>query len=141
MSSPQARTRSAFATLLKHWRATRKLSQLALALRVETTTRHLSYLENGRSRPGRELVLRVAAALDLPLRARNELLVAAGFAQEFPARDLASPRLEPYRGAIRHFIEAIRPYPAYVVDPLRLAGDARPGPRPTQCVLRREAHP
>jgi transcriptional regulator with XRE-family HTH domain len=108
--------RSAFGGLLKHWRGMRGLSQLELSLRVETTTRHLSYLENGKSRPGREIVLRLGEALDLPLRARNELLIAAGLAPEFPARELGDPALEPYRRAIAQVIDAIRPFPAFVVD-------------------------
>jgi transcriptional regulator with XRE-family HTH domain len=109
--------RSAFGALLKTWRGMRGLSQLELSLRVETTTRHLSYLENGKSRPGRELVLRLGDALDLPLRSRNELLVVAGLAPEFPASELAAPALEPYRRAIAQVIDAIRPFPAFVVDP------------------------
>lgn len=108
--------RSAFGGLLKHWRGMRRLSQLELSLRVETTTRHLSYLENGKSRPGREIVLRLGEALDLQLRSRNELLVAAGLAPEFPARELGDPALEPYRRAIVQVIDAIRPFPAFVVD-------------------------
>lgn len=114
-TSPQ---RSAFSSLLRHFRTQRGLSQLALALRVETTTRHLSYLENGRSRPGRELVLRLADSLELPLRSRNELLVAAGLAAEFPARALGDAVLAPYRRAITGFIAALEPFPAFVLDPL-----------------------
>jgi transcriptional regulator with XRE-family HTH domain len=114
-TSPQ---RSAFGSLLRHFRAQRGLSQLALAMRVETTTRHLSYLENGRSRPGRELVLRLADSLELPLRSRNELLIAAGLAAEFPARALGGSVLAPYRRAITGVIEALEPFPAFVLDPL-----------------------
>jgi transcriptional regulator with XRE-family HTH domain len=110
--------RSAFGNLLRHLRTQRGLSQLALALRVATTTRHLSYLENGRSRPGRELVLRLADCFELPLRARNELLVAAGLAAEFPARPLGGDVLAPYRRAITGVITALEPFPAFVVDPL-----------------------
>jgi transcriptional regulator with XRE-family HTH domain len=112
------RGRSAFGTLLRHHRAQRGLSQLALACRVETTTRHLSYLENGRSRPGRDLVLRIAEALDLSLRSRNELLVAAGLATEFSAHTLGSAVLTPYRRAIVGLIAALDPLPAFIVDPL-----------------------
>lgn len=115
MTSPSSR--SAFGTLLQHWRSLRGLSQLALSIRVETTTRHLSYLENGKSRPGREFVLRLGEALELPLRARNELLASVGFAPEFPARQFGDPILEPYRKAVRQVIEGIRPFPAFVVDP------------------------
>lgn len=94
------------------------MSQLALATRVETTTRHLSYVENGRSRPGRDLVLRLAQALDVPLRARNDLLIAAGLPPEFPAHPLESVPLAPYRRAITGVIAALDPYPAFVIDPL-----------------------
>jgi transcriptional regulator with XRE-family HTH domain len=94
------------------------MSQLALAIRVETTTRHLSYVENGRSRPGRDLVLRLAHVLDLPLRARNDLLVAAGLPVEFPAHTLESIPLAPYRRAITGVITALDPFPAFVIDPL-----------------------
>jgi transcriptional regulator with XRE-family HTH domain len=104
--------------MLRQFRAQRGFSQLELSLRVETTTRHLSYLENGRSRPGRDLVLRLADSLELPLRVRNELLVAAGLAAEFPARPLASSVLVPYRRAISGVIGALEPFPAFVLDPL-----------------------
>ena len=110
-------TRSVFGVLLRQWRVRRGLSQLALSVIVETTTRHLSYLENGRSRPGRELVLRLAAALDLPLRVRNELLVAAGLPAEFPAGNLDGPGLAPYRDAVLQLIAAIDPFPAFVLAP------------------------
>lgn len=108
---------SAFGSLLRHFRRRRGLSQLALATAVETTTRHLSYVENGRSRPGRDIVLRLAQALDLPLRARNELLVAAGLSVEFPANPLESVPLAPYRRAIAGVIAALDPFPAFVLDP------------------------
>jgi transcriptional regulator with XRE-family HTH domain len=110
--------RSGFGGLLRHFRAQRGLSQLALALRVATTTRHLSYLENGRSRPGRDLVLRLADSLELPLRSRNELLVAAGLAPEFPENALGGSVLAPYRRAITGVIAALEPFPAFVLDPL-----------------------
>src|SRR5215510_16402425 len=103
---------SAFGNLLRHFRGRRGMSQLALATRVETTTRHLSYIENGRSRPGRDLVLRLAEALDLTLRARNDLLVAAGLPAEFPANALESVPLAPYRRAITGVIAALDPFPA-----------------------------
>jgi transcriptional regulator with XRE-family HTH domain len=112
----QAASRSAFGRLLRHWRSLRGLSQLALALRVETTTRHLSYIENGRSRPGRDLVLRIADALDIPLRARNDLLGAAGLPAEFPAHALEGPALAPYRLAIVGLVEALQPFPAFALD-------------------------
>ncbi len=94
------------------------MSQLGLATQVETTTRHLSYVENGRSRPGRDLVLRLAEALDLTLRVRNDLLVAAGLPAEFPANALESIPLAPYLRAISGVITALNPFPAFVLDPL-----------------------
>ena len=108
--------RSAFGRLLRHWRGLRGLSQLALAEETGTTTRHLSYIENGRSRPGRDLVLRLAEALDLPLRSRNELLVAAGLGAEFLENQLGSAMLEPYRRALLAVMEAMNPSPAFAVD-------------------------
>jgi len=116
--TPAVSTRNAFGGLLRHFRAQRGLSQLALALRVQTTTRHLSYLENGRSRPGRDLVLRLADSLQVPLRSRNELLAAAGLPVEFPARPLGDVVLAPYRRAITGVIAALEPFPAFVLDPL-----------------------
>jgi len=98
--SEALRKRPVFGRLLRDWRSARQLSQLALAQEVGTTTRHLSYIENGRSRPGRDLVLRLAHALDLPLRARNELLVAAGLTAEFLENELGSAVLLPYRRAV-----------------------------------------
>jgi transcriptional regulator with XRE-family HTH domain len=122
-------TTTAFGGLLRHHRQQRGLSQLALALRVETTTRHLSYVENGRSRPGRAFVLRVADALDLPLRSRNELLVAAGLSAEFPTHPLSSAVLAPYRRAITTLITALEPYPAFVLDSLYRVVDANASAR------------
>ncbi len=107
---------SPFGRLLRQWRSLRGLSQLALAQEVGTTTRHLSYIENGRSRPGRDWLLRTAEALDLPLRARNELLLAAGFAAEFLEREIGSPALEPYRAAAMGVMQAMDPFPAFAVD-------------------------
>lgn len=83
---------------------------------VETTTRHLSYIENGRSRPGRDLVLRLAEALDLPLRSRNELLGAAGFGAEFLENEIDGVLLAPYRRAVLGVMEAVNPFPAFAVD-------------------------
>jgi transcriptional regulator with XRE-family HTH domain len=122
--SSSALARSAFGRLLRHWRSLRGLSQLALALRVASTTRHLSYLENGRSRPGRDLVLRLADALDLPLRARNDLLGAAGLATEFPAHEIGGAVLAPYQRAVLRLIEGLHPFPAFVVDALFNLEDA-----------------
>jgi transcriptional regulator with XRE-family HTH domain len=109
---------SPFGALLRHWRRDRGRSQLDLAIEAETSPRHVSFIETGRSRPGRELVLRLAEALELPLRDRNELLVAAGLAREFPEHPLDDDQLRPYRNAIRALLDRHDPYPASAVDVL-----------------------
>src|ERR687894_1234897 len=86
--------------LLREWRERRRLSQLALALEAEVSTRHLSFLETGRARPSREMLLRLAEQLEIPLRERNSLLVAAGYAPLYPERDLDDPALQPARQAV-----------------------------------------
>jgi transcriptional regulator with XRE-family HTH domain len=80
LHSPRAPSGATFGTLLRQWRSVRRLSQLDLALAAAISSRHLSYVETGRSQPSREMVLRLADALEIPLRERNALLVAAGFA-------------------------------------------------------------
>src|SRR5215472_5017471 len=86
--------------LLREWRQRRRLSQLALACEADISTRHLSFLETGRSRPSREMVLHLADRLDLPLRERNRLLVAAGYAPVFSERALGDPALQAARRAV-----------------------------------------
>lgn len=102
--------------LLRDWRRRRRLSQLELAIGAGTSTRHLSYVETGRARPGRDVLLRVADHLDLPLRERNELLLAAGHAPAYQRRDLEDAALEPVRAALSRILEAHEPYPAMVLD-------------------------
>jgi transcriptional regulator with XRE-family HTH domain len=102
--------------LLRGWRQRRRLSQLDLALEAEISARHLSFLETGRARPSREMVLRLAEGLELPLRDRNLMLVAAGFAPAFPERDLADPALAAAREAVALVLRAQEPYPALAVD-------------------------
>jgi transcriptional regulator with XRE-family HTH domain len=102
---------------LRHWRDSRRWSQLELALRAGTTQRHLSFLEQGRSRPGRALVIRLAESLELSLRERNALLLAAGYAPVFAESDLDSPELRPVRAALDRILEGHLPYPAVVVRP------------------------
>lgn len=87
-----------------------------MALRAGTTQRHVSFVESGRSVPGRGMVVRLAEALELPLRERNELLLAAGFAPVFPESSLDDPALAPVRAAIGHILRGHLPYPALVVD-------------------------
>ena len=102
--------------LLRHWRTARHLSQLELALDAQVSSRHLSYVETGRSQPSREMVLRLADALDVPLRARNALLVAAGFAPLYFETDLGAPDMAELRRAIELILQHQEPYPAFVLD-------------------------
>ena len=102
--------------LLRAWRQRRHLSQLELAVGAGTSTRHLSFVETGKAKPGRDVLLRVADHLDLPLRERNELLLAAGHAPAYPRRDLEDAALEPIRAALTRILEAHEPYPAMVLD-------------------------
>jgi transcriptional regulator with XRE-family HTH domain len=108
---------SRFPTELRHWRTARRLSQLELAIRADTTQRHVSFIEQGRSRPGRNVVMRLAESLDLTLRERNELLLAAGFAPAFPESPLDDAALRPIREALDIILDGHLPYPAMVVRP------------------------
>jgi transcriptional regulator with XRE-family HTH domain len=101
---------------LRDWRQRRRLSQLDLALEAEISTKHLSFLETGRSQPSREMVLRLAEHLDVPLRERNVLLVSAGYAPVFPQRPLADPALDAARRAVDLVLKGHEPYPALAVD-------------------------
>ena len=103
-------------TLLREWRQRRNLSQLELALRSAVSARHLSFLETGRAQPSREMVLHLAERLDVPLRERNRLLLAAGFAPVFGERSLDESEMAPVREALERFLAAHEPYPAVVVD-------------------------
>jgi transcriptional regulator with XRE-family HTH domain len=101
---------------LRAWRMRRRLSQLDLALDAEISTRHLSFLETGRAQPSREMVLHLSEQLEIPLRERNVILVAAGFAPVFPERDLEDPGLAAARRAVDVILKAHEPYPALAVD-------------------------
>jgi transcriptional regulator with XRE-family HTH domain len=102
--------------LLRHWRRQRRLSQMELALDAGVSTRHLSFVETGRSRPSAEMVLHLAEQLQVPLRERNELLLTAGYAPRFEARTLDDPELAPVRDALGHVLAGHEPYPAIAVD-------------------------
>jgi transcriptional regulator with XRE-family HTH domain len=102
--------------LLRSWRQRRNLSQLDLALEADVSARHVSFLETGRARPSREMVIRLAEELEVPLRERNALLLAAGYAPVYAERELDSPEMGPVREAIDRFLRAHEPYPAVVVD-------------------------
>jgi transcriptional regulator with XRE-family HTH domain len=103
-------------TLLRDWRQRRRMSQLELALEAGVSARHLSFLETGRSRPSPEMVLQLAETLDVPLRERNALLLAAGYAPVYGQRDLDEPEMSPVREAIDRVLRGHEPYPAVVVD-------------------------
>ena len=115
-AAPQRVTTSSVGNLLRHWRRLRRLSQLALAHAAGTTSRHLSFIESGRSQPSREMVLRLARALDVPLRERNQLLVAAGYAPSYRETGLAADDAAQVRSAIERMLASHEPYPAVVVD-------------------------
>ncbi|CAM4002363.1 helix-turn-helix domain-containing protein [Corallococcus exiguus] len=102
--------------LLRGWRQRRGLSQMDLALRAEVSTRHVSFLETGRSQPSRDMLLHLAEELDVPLRDRNSLLVAAGFAPVFAERPLNDPALNATREAVELVLAGHEPYPALAVD-------------------------
>jgi transcriptional regulator with XRE-family HTH domain len=129
------------------------MSQMDLALEAEISTRHLSFVETGRSQPSRDMVLHLAAQLDVPLRARNALLMAAGLAPAYPERGLDDPALAPARRAIDMILKGHEPFPALAVDrhwnmiagnaavrPL-LAGIAEKMLAPPVNVLRLSLHP
>jgi transcriptional regulator with XRE-family HTH domain len=102
--------------LLRQWRSVRRASQQDLALDADISTRHLSCLETGRAEPSREMVLRLAEALRVPLRERNALLLAAGYAPLYRQTGLDAPELEAARRAVELFITQLEPYPVLVMD-------------------------
>lgn len=103
-------------TLLRDWRQRRRLSQLDLALEAGVSARHVSFVETGRSRPSAEMVLHLAEQLDVPLRDRNQLLLAAGYAPRFGERALDDPEMTPVADALQRILDGHDPYPALVVD-------------------------
>ena len=102
--------------LLKQWRERRRMSQLALAIEAEISSRHLSFVETGRSHPSREMVLLLAEVLDVPPRARNDLLAAAGFATLYRESALDAPEMAQFRRALDFILRQQEPYPAIVLD-------------------------
>ncbi|MFD6291720.1 helix-turn-helix domain-containing protein [Streptomyces sp. NPDC060205] len=102
--------------LLRGWREQRRVSQLELALRAGSSARHISFIETGRSRPSEEMVLRLAEHLDVPVRDRNSLLLAAGYAPHYPETPLDDPALDALREGVERLIQGYEPYPALVVD-------------------------
>lgn len=150
---PPRPVRQSFGDLLRHWRQHRRLSQLDLAAEADISTRHLSFVETGRSVPSREMVLRLSERLDVPLRERNAMLVAAGYAPMYRERPLDDPALASARQAVELVLKGHEPYPALAVDrhwnlvsynrlvPLLMAGAAPELLQPPVNVLRLSLHP
>jgi transcriptional regulator with XRE-family HTH domain len=116
MDRAQAAAPVGVGRLLRQWRAQRGLSQLDLAGEAGISARHLSFVETGRAQPSREMVLLLSRALDVPLRDRNELLVAAGYAPVYRQTDLAAPAMAHVRRALDFILRQQEPYPALVLD-------------------------
>jgi len=102
--------------LIREWRQRRRLSQLDLAIAANVSSRHLSFVETGRSRPTSEMILHLAEHLDVPLRDRNALLLAGGYAPAYPERTLAAPELQAVKSALKRVLAGHEPYPAAVVN-------------------------
>lgn len=116
MTATLSPVRAGVGELLREWRQRRRRSQLELATEAEVSARHLSFVETGRSRPSRELVLHLAAHLDVPLRERNTLLLAAGYAPVYGERSLDDEEMDPVRDALDRVLAGHEPYPAVIVD-------------------------
>ncbi len=116
MATSASRASPTIGTHLRDWRQRRRLSQLDLAGEANISARHLSFVETGRSMPSREMILHLAEQLQIPMRERNVLLVAAGFAPIFVERSLDDPALAVTRSAIDLVLEGHKPYPAFAID-------------------------
>src|SRR5262249_5070654 len=111
-----ARPQRPVGELLREWRERRRLSQLDLSIQADISTRHLSFVETGRSRPTPAMIIRLTEQLDVPLRERNTLLLAAGYAPAYPQHRLDEPELSSVGAALRRVLAGHQPYPAVVVD-------------------------
>jgi transcriptional regulator with XRE-family HTH domain len=152
-STPPPTAADSFGTHLRHWRQRRRLSQLDLAHEAQVSTRHLSYVETGRAEPSREMVLRLAERLEVPLRERNTLLVAAGYAPMYRQRSLDDPAMASARRAVDLVLKGHEPFPALAVDrhwnlvahnalvPMLMAGAAPELVKAPINVLRLSLHP
>jgi len=103
-------------TLIREWRTQRKLSQMELALDIDISPRHLSFVETGRSRPSAELLMSIASQLDVPLRARNTWLLAAGYAPRYSEQGLDSARMAQVKAAVQRLLDTHDPYPGVALD-------------------------
>ncbi|MFE6974999.1 helix-turn-helix domain-containing protein [Streptomyces sp. NPDC057682] len=115
--------------LLRSWRERRRISQLELALRADSSARHISFIETGRARPSQEMVLRLAEHLDVPVRERNALLVVAGYAPHYAETPLDDPAMGALREGLDRLLQGYDPYPAFVVDGLYTVVAANDGMR------------
>ena len=115
-SATVTRPQSPIGEMLRQWRERCRISQLDLAIQADISTRHLSFVETGRSSPSRDMVLHLADNLEVPLRERNHLLLAAGYAPVYGESSLDSPQMAAVRQAVRLVLKAHEPYPAVVVD-------------------------
>jgi len=111
-----ARPQRPVGELLREWRERRRLSQLDLSIQADISTRHLSFVETGRSHPTPAMIIRLTEQLDIPLRERNTLLLAAGYAPAYPQHGLDEPELSSVRAALRQVLAGHQPYPAVVID-------------------------
>ncbi len=116
LMATQAMTTPAVGNLLREWRQRRRMSQLDLAFEADVSSKHLSFVETGRAAPSREMILHLAEQLEVPLRDRNTLLAAAGYAPIFPERTLEDPDLQAAKAAIDLILKGHEPYPALAVD-------------------------
>jgi transcriptional regulator with XRE-family HTH domain len=151
--SSRVADRPRIGTLLRDWRVRRRMSQQDLALEAGVSARHVSFVETGRSKPSADMVIQLAEHLEVPLRDRNTLLLAAGFAPAYAQRDLDEPEMGPVREAIDRVLRGHEPYPAVVVDrhwglvaanravPLLIGGAADHLLEPPVNVLRLSLHP
>jgi len=116
MTNPTSATTTTAGEYLRSWRQHRRMSQLAFSLEAEISQRHLSFVESGRSNPSREMLMHLAERLDVPLRERNAMLLAAGYAPVYAERPLAAPEMTAARQAIELVLKGHEPFPALVVD-------------------------
>jgi transcriptional regulator with XRE-family HTH domain len=114
--NPLMETADNVGALLREWRLVRRLSQLDLALQADVSSRHLSYVETGRARPSREMIVRLSDALAVPLRERNALFIAGGYAPKYPETGLDAPRLAQMRHAVQAMLAQQEPYPAFLLN-------------------------
>lgn len=124
---PEQMSISPVGKLLKHWRGVRRRSQLELALEANVSARHVSFIETGRSRPSREMVLQLAEVLQVPLREQNAMLTAAGYAAQYRETGLDEPEMDQIRMALEQLLDALQPAGAIVVDrhwDVRMVNDA-----------------